>query len=221
MKAQLKKLVIIGGPGSGQIAASVFEAVNSISDEWIISGFLNDSNLSDEFIGQYPILGGTDEISDFVRQGYYIHYTLHCTSKNKLERVEKFKRLEIPLEAMASAVHPRACIDPSTRLGHGVLISPFVATSVNVEIGHCVHAYPHSYMAHDSVISDFVTLTSHAIVGSRVRVEEGAQLGLNSCIRERVRIGAYAIVGMGAVVLNNLEDHAVVAGNPARAIREK
>jgi len=216
-----KKVVIVGGKGSGEMAASVFEAVNGVTNEWEIAGFLNDLKPAGELLGKYPVLGGTNEITDFVRQGYFIHYTLHCTSKDKFERVEKFKKLRIPLEALASAVHPRACIDPSTKLGHGVLISPLAATSVGVEIGNFVHAYPHSYIAHEAVVGDFVTLTAHAIVGARVKVGEGAQLGLHSSIREDVRIGDYAMVGMGAVVLDDVVDHAVVVGNPARVIKKK
>jgi sugar O-acyltransferase (sialic acid O-acetyltransferase NeuD family) len=216
-----KRVVIIGGKGSGEMAASVFEAANGVTNEWEIAGFLTDIKKTGESLGKYRVLGGTDEIADFVRKGYFIHYTLHCTSKDKFERVEKFKRLGIPLEAAASAVHPRACLDPSTKLGHGVLISPLAATSVAVEIGNFVHAYPYSYIAHEAVIGDFVNLTAHAVVGARVRVGEGAQLGLNSAIREDVRIGRYAMVGMGAVVIDHVEDHTVVAGNPARVIKKK
>lgn len=215
----VKRVVIVGGKGSGEMAASVFEAVNMVTSEWTIAGFLSDIKQAGGFLGKYPVLGGTDEIADFVRKGYFIHYTLHCTSKDKFGRIEKFKKLGIPLEAVASAVHPRACLDPSTKLGQGILISPLAATSVGVEIGNFVHAYPHSYIAHEAVVGDFVTLTSHAIVGARVRVGEGVQLGFSSAIREDVRIGRYAIVGMGAVVLKDVEERAVVAGNPARAIR--
>jgi sugar O-acyltransferase (sialic acid O-acetyltransferase NeuD family) len=216
-----KRVLIVGGNGSGEMAASVFEAVNALTDEWTIAGFLNDIKPPGNFIGKYPVLGGTNEIVNFVKKGYFIHYTLHCTNKDKFERVEKFKKLGVPLEALASAVHPRACLDPSTRLGHGVLISPLATTSVGVEIGNFVHAYPHSYIAHEAVVGDFVTLTAHAIVGARVKVGEGAQLGLGSAIREDVRIGRYAVVGMGAVVLDDVEERSVVAGNPARMIKKK
>jgi acetyltransferase EpsM len=217
----MKKVVIIGGKGSGEMAVSVFEAANLVRAEWQIVGFLSDIKKAGELLGRYPVLGGTDEIRDFVSKGYFIHYTLHCTSKNKSERVEKFKKLGIPGEALASAVHPRACLDPSTRLGHGVLVSPLVATSIGVEIGDCVHLYPHSYVAHEARIGDFVTLTAHAIVGARVHVGEGAQLGLHSVSREDVRIGRFAMVGMGAVVLVDVADRAVVVGNPAREIKAK
>ena len=39
-------------------------------------------------------------------------------------------------------------------------------------------------------------------------------------IRERCRIGRFAVVGAGAVVIKDVPDGAIVAGNPARVIGE-
>lgn len=217
--SQKNRVLIVGGPGSGEMAASVFEAVAQVSGEWIVEGFLNDVVPPGERIGRYRVVGTMDEMADFVGKGYYIHYTLHCTSKDKFERVERFKKLQIPLEAMATAVHPKAYLDPSTKIGKGVLISPFMATSTNVNIGNFVHAYAHSYFAHDSVIEDFVTITAHSVIGARVHVGEGSQIGLNSTIREDVKIGKFVLVGMGSVVIDHVDASNVVVGNPAKKLR--
>jgi acetyltransferase-like isoleucine patch superfamily enzyme len=52
-----------------------------------------------------------------------------------------------------------------------------------------------------------------------VVIEAGAYLGWNSFIGPGVRIGAGAFVGEGAVVLEDVEPHTVVYGNPARVVR--
>lgn len=102
-----KKVLIVGGKGSGEMAASVFEAMRAAGDgQWAVAGFLTDIRQPGERIGIYPVLGGTREILDFIAKGYYIHYTLHCTSKDKSARIEKYRELNVPLEALASAVHP-------------------------------------------------------------------------------------------------------------------
>jgi acetyltransferase-like isoleucine patch superfamily enzyme len=54
-----------------------------------------------------------------------------------------------------------------------------------------------------------------------VRVAIGADIGMNACILPGVRIGAHAIVGAGAVVVHDVPDYAVVAGVPARLIRDR
>lgn len=52
-------------------------------------------------------------------------------------------------------------------------------------------------------------------------VEEGASIGSSATILCGIKIGKKAIVGAGAVVTRNVPEGAVVAGNPARIIRQK
>jgi acetyltransferase-like isoleucine patch superfamily enzyme len=51
-------------------------------------------------------------------------------------------------------------------------------------------------------------------------VEESAKLGANSTILPAIRVGKNALVGAGSVVTKDVEDNAVVAGNPARFVRK-
>ncbi len=213
-----KKLVIAGGKGSGQLAMSVFEAVNEVTGEWEIEGYLNDIVEVGGYLGRHKVAGTSDEVVDFVEKGYHVHYTFHLNAKNKFERVRKFQGLKIPAEANATAIHPRAVIDPDTRIGHGVVILPNVVTSFGPSIGNFVHVYAGALIGHDSEIGDYVTVAAHSVIGARIHIGEGAHIGLNSSIREDIRIGRYSIVGMGAVVIKDTEDFSIVGGNPARVI---
>lgn len=214
-----KRLVIVGGKGSGQIAMSVFEAVNEKTQEWEIAGYLNDIVNVGEYLDRHKVIGTSDEIMDFVNNGYHIHYTLHFNAKNKLERVKKFKSYNIPLEANAAAVHPKAVIDPDTELGNGIVVLPNVCTSFGPKIGNFIHIYAGALIGHDSTIHDYATIAAHSVIGARTNVNEGAHIGLNSCIKEDITIGNYSIVGMGAVVVKDVEAFSIVAGNPAKQIR--
>jgi acetyltransferase-like isoleucine patch superfamily enzyme len=49
----------------------------------------------------------------------------------------------------------------------------------------------------------------------------GADIGMNASVLPGVRIGAHSIVGAGAVVTHDVPDYAVVAGVPARVIRDR
>lgn len=53
-----------------------------------------------------------------------------------------------------------------------------------------------------------------------IRICEGAWVGARSIILKGVTIGAGAVVGMGSVVTKDVPPRTVVAGNPARIIRE-
>jgi len=49
-------------------------------------------------------------------------------------------------------------------------------------------------------------------------VRRGASLGANATILAGVTIGRYALIGAGAVIIEDVPDHAIVVGNPARRI---
>jgi len=210
--------VIVGGRGSGEIAMAVFEAANEVREQWQIAGFLSDVCPPGERLGKHPVLGGTAEAEGFVARGFLIHYTLHLNAKKKQERVERLRSLRLPLEAHASAVHPRAHLEPSTEVGPGVLVCAQAATSFGVRLGGFIHMYTNSFAGHDTTVADYATLAAHSVLGARVRAGEGCHVGLNSSVREDVRLGEYSIVGMGAVVLGDVGPFEIVGGNPARPL---
>jgi acetyltransferase-like isoleucine patch superfamily enzyme len=52
-------------------------------------------------------------------------------------------------------------------------------------------------------------------------VEAGCYLGQGCTVRQELRIGAGSLVGMGAVVVRDVPPGSVVAGNPARRLRDR
>lgn len=214
-----KKLLIIGGVGSGELTMSAFQEINKITNEWDIQGFLTDIKSPGEYLGQYPVLGATGDVMKFIEEGFYIHNALFFNAKDKINRVKRFAAFNIPLERNATAIHPTAYIEPETQIGYGVLFAPQSSTSFAPKIGNFIHVYNKAHIAHDAVIEDYVTITGQSYVGARVHVKEGAHVGVNSSIREDLTIGRYAIIGMGAVVVKDVPDFAVVAGNPAKVIK--
>jgi len=127
--------------------------------------------------------------------------------------------LNIPLELHATGIHPLAYVNPSTEIGHGVLMLPNSATSFGPKIGNFIHIYTGAFIGHDAVISDYTTLAAQSIIGGRVLLEEGVHFGLNAVVREDLTIGKYSIIGMGAVVTKSVAAYDIVAGNPARKLR--
>ena len=55
---------------------------------------------------------------------------------------------------------------------------------------------------------------------SEVRIGNKAWIGFNATILKGVRIGEGAVVGAGSVVTHDVPPYTVVAGNPARTVRE-
>jgi len=213
-----KKLLIVGGIANGEIDMSIFEDINSVSEEWDLVGYLSDIKHPGENIGKHVIVGTTDEIEHYVNQGYYIHNALYFNAKDKENRVNKFKKLNVPLEANATGIHPTAIIAPEVKIGYGVLINQYALAQTGCRIENFVHIYSGSLVGHGSHINNYCTIGAHSIVGGRVILKEGCHIGLNASLREDITIGKYSIIGMGSVVIKDVEDKETVAGNPATVI---
>ena len=54
-----------------------------------------------------------------------------------------------------------------------------------------------------------------------ISVGEGAWICADAYVGPGVTVGDYAIVGARAVVVRNVAAHTIVAGNPARVVRER
>jgi acetyltransferase-like isoleucine patch superfamily enzyme len=74
--------------------------------------------------------------------------------------------------------------------------------------------------AHTGVPTEAPTITTPLVI-KPVVVGFGADIGMNASILPGIRIGTQAIVGAGAVVTHDVPDFAVVAGSPARVIRDR
>jgi|LSQX01.3.fsa_nt_gb acetyltransferase EpsM len=218
-KEKMKKLVIVGGEGPGQIAASIFADMNKVRKEWDIQGYLCDVLEIGEMFGKYPILAPSTAVSDFIAKKYHIHYMLHINAKAKKERVDLMKSYHIPDELLATAIHPTAYLMEGSHIGNGSLLAPHAMTSYGVRIGKNSYISGSSFLAHNCVVGDYCTVSAGAIVGSRANICEGAHIGLNACIREDVTVGKYSIIGMGGVVIRNTEPYSIYAGNPAKLIK--
>jgi acetyltransferase EpsM len=58
----------------------------------------------------------------------------------------------------------------------------------------------------------------NAVLCGYVTLQEGAYIAPGAVVRERTKVGRYSVVGLGAVVIDDVPDGAIVAGNPARVI---
>jgi UDP-3-O-[3-hydroxymyristoyl] glucosamine N-acyltransferase len=96
------------------------------------------------------------------------------------------------------------CIDRGS-IGNTVIGS-------GVKIDNLVH------IAHNVVIGENTLVIANSMIGGSTTLEKGVWVAPSVSIMNQIRIGQGATLGMGAVVLKNVDDHAVVVGNPAKPL---
>jgi len=73
---------------------------------------------------------------------------------------------------------------------------------------------------HTGIPNDEPIITTDLLIKA-VTVGAGADIGMNASVLPGVHIGANSIVGAGAVVTRDVPEYAIVAGAPARMIRDR
>jgi len=130
----------------------------------------------------------------------------------------------VPLPPAArAALHRRRGVVVGRRvfIGSEVFIDDAVPSSVTLEDDVTVIAQT-TILGHTYYPRHFHGLLGdeETRAGLRTTIRRGAYLGLRSTILAGVTVGEYAIVGAGSVVTEDVPAYTMVAGAPARVIRE-
>lgn len=129
-----------------------------------------------------------------------------------------------------SGVHPKAFIMRPHGLAKDLVmgayshLSPGCAIGCRVQMGNYVMCGPEVSIALGEHRFDLpgtpVIFSGNPEVCDTV-IEDDVWIGARALVRSGVRIGRGAIIAMGAVVVKDVEPYAIVAGVPARKVRNR
>lgn len=122
--------------------------------------------------------------------------------------------------AFANAIHRSAIVSKYSTIGAGCMILHGAIVQAQSTVGDHVIINTGAQVDHDCAIANFVHIAPGATLCGNVAVGEGALIGAGAVILPGKRIGDWAIVGAGAVVTRDVPNFAVVAGNPAKVIKQ-
>lgn len=106
-------------------------------------------------------------------------------------------------------------VGPLVRIGNNCKIQNNVSLYYGVELEDGVLCGPSCVFTNDKYPRAFIERRNEFLM---TRVRRGATIGANATIMCGVVIGQFAMVGAGAVVTQDVPDHALVLGNPARQV---
>ena len=133
-----------------------------------------------------------------------------------------------------SQVREKAEIGENCVIGRGAYIGPGVKIGSNTKIQNLSQVYDPAEIGEGVFIGPGVILTNDVYpraintdgelkhgtdwVPKGVTIKSGASIGARSVILAGVTIGNWALLGAGTVVIRDIPDYALVAGNPSRQI---
>jgi UDP-2-acetamido-3-amino-2,3-dideoxy-glucuronate N-acetyltransferase len=106
-------------------------------------------------------------------------------------------------------------VGPFVKVGHNCKIQNNVSLYYGVELEDGVLCGPSCVFTNDKYPRAFIERRNEFL---QTRVRRGATIGANATVMCGVTIGQFAMVGAGAVVTQDVPDHALVVGNPARQV---
>ncbi|MFI5172279.1 MAG: DapH/DapD/GlmU-related protein [Chitinophagales bacterium] len=123
-----------------------------------------------------------------------------------------------------SHLMPNCVVGENCTIGQNVFIASAVILGKNVKVQNNVSIYEGVVCEDDVFLGPSMVFTNvinprSAVVRKnefkKTLVKKGASIGANATIICGITIGKFAFVGAGAVVTKNIEDYAIVTGNPA------
>ena len=210
------KLLVWGASGHAKVIADIIRLAGTLE----VVGYLDDVNPHPPgatFLGA-PIYTHVGDLTDLRSRGLglLIVGIGNCAARLRLASVAREHGF-----SLATAVHPRAVVAEDVRIGAGTVVAGGAIINPGAVLGENVIVNTGAVVDHDCVVEDGAHICPGARLAGDVAVGRGAWVGIGATVIEKVRIGAGAFVGAGAVVVRDVPEKVVVAGVPARTLREE
>lgn len=209
------ELIIWGGTGNFKVLCEL------VGTRYGVIGYFDNDPAVSKAYNDIPFLGGHDELGAWLanRTGEKPHFMVssgHTHGKVRLSIHEDLKARGL---RPFTAVHERAFVAVGAEVGEGSMVFAMSAVCADARIGRCCIINTRASVDHESVLEDGVSVAPGVIITGLVHVERYADIYAGAIILPRLRIGEGAVVGAGAVVRDHVAPYTLVAGNPARVIR--
>jgi len=205
----MRDLLILGaGVHAGEMV-EIVERINSVTHTWILRGMVSstENQTRQTELNQCPVMTPAEAFKRFPKAALVPDNSWPRTS-------------DIQPKRLITLIDPSAWVSRTATIGRGGVIYPGCYVGLNARIGDYLFCLSNTIINHDDTLGRNVCLASGVILAGNVTVEDDCYLGQGCMVRQSLRIGANSMVGMGAVVVKDVPPRAVMAGNPARKIKD-
>lgn len=191
-----------------------------------INGNLNDADFKDlEWYGNndfFIIFGECDIVKNFINSNNNLikHYRLENNIRNSAIPMLDISNIEARIE-------PGAIIRDRVFIGKNAVIMMGAVINIGAEIGDETMIDMNAVIGARGIIGKRCHIGAGAVIAgvleppskSPCEIGDDVLIGANSVILEGVKIGNNTVVAAGSVVINDIPSGVVVAGSPAKIIK--
>lgn len=106
--------------------------------------------------------------------------------------------------------------------GSDCSVNPFAVIRGEIRMGDGVRIGAHtSILGFNHRMSPDAPVFTQGVFSKGITIGDDVWIGSNATILDGVRVGDHVVIAAGAIVTKDVEDWAVVAGNPARRLRDR
>ena len=120
----------------------------------------------------------------------------------------------------ATLIHPTARVSGMSSIGEGSIISPGVIVASHTSLGKHVFVNRAALIGHHTHIGDYVSIQPGANIAGACHIGEKTYIGMGAIVIDHITIGKNSIIAAGAVVTKDVPENVLVAGIPAKVIKE-
>jgi sugar O-acyltransferase (sialic acid O-acetyltransferase NeuD family) len=215
MNREYNHLLVLGAGDHAKVVIATIEA----EARFQVIGLLDDDVSKHETTWYgYRVLGGHDQLARLRDQG--ISKAIIAVGDN----IHRAKLAQSALKAgfeLADAIHPTAVMMRGSVIGEGAVVLPHAYVGADARIGSGALLSVSAMVAHDCVVGDWCQLCPGARLGGHVRLGDYSLIGMGATVLPRVTVGRQAVVGANAAVIDDVPQHAVAVGVPARLIHAR
>lgn len=211
-----KKIVIVGAGGQGKNISLLLEQVGG----WDILGYADDNlQLKGKLVRGHLVLGPVNDVFRSL-DTVSVVFAIGRSSVVR-EKVSFLKSLQKNF-LFPNIIHPTVSFNPSdVTLGEGNVINANVVLTTGITLGSFNYLNRCSSVSHDVTIGNFCFIHAGVHLSGGCVLGDNTWLGVNSTLIEGLKIGDDATVGAGTVVLKDVDENAIMVGNPAKILRFK
>lgn len=120
---------------------------------------------------------------------------------------------------LLNVVHPSTIISNFATFGTGNFIAANVTINALAKIADNCILNTGCIIEHECAVENGVHIAPGAVLAGNVSVGENSFIGANSVVKQGVKIGKGVTVGAGSVVIKDIPDNEIWAGNPAKKLK--